>query len=54
MTLSKDAKEVYRKFAKELSDDERDNYPYDSVRSGLNAKALTKILRYRTQSVIGK
>ena len=46
MLLSTEAKEAYRKFAAELSEDERDNYPYDSGRSGLNSKAFTKVLRY--------
>ena len=46
MSLSPAAREVYQKFAKELSEEERENYPYDSGRSGLNSKALTKILRY--------
>ena len=46
MPLSADAKAAYKKFANELSEDERENYPYDSGRSGLNSKALTKILRY--------
>ena len=45
LTLTDEAKAEYQKFAKELTEDERDNYPYDSVRSGLNSKALTKVLR---------